>query len=89
MKPKGKAGGIVTLVFVAAVLLVALYIMLRGLGVSPDYDFGAGAYYYADIPASEQVPEAAVRTTVPVWVHIVLFLAWGAFMYWLWKKIDR
>ena len=89
MSRKGKAGRIVTLVFAGAVLLAALYIMVNGLGLSPDYDFGAGAYYYADIPSGEQVPDASVRTSVPLWVYILLFLGWGALMYWLWKKMDK
>ena len=89
MSRKNRAGRIVTLIFAGAVLLAVLYIMVRGLGLSPDYDFGAGAYYYADIPSGEKVPDAAVRTSVPLWVHILIFLGWGALMYLLWKKIDK
>ena len=89
MKFSKKTGRIVTMVFTGAVLLAVFYIMIKGLGVSPDYDFGAGAYYYADIPSGEKVPEAAVRTAVPLWVHILLFLVWGAIVYWLWTRIEK
>ena len=36
------------------VLAAAVYIMVRGLGLNPDLDYGAGAYYYADIPEYEK-----------------------------------
>ena len=45
----------VTILTVVAVLGCAVYIMACRLGLSPDYDFGAGAYYYADIPGFESV----------------------------------
>ena len=64
--------------------------MVNGLGLVPEYDFGAGAYYYADIPDYQNViQDDAFKTSVPVWVHIVLFLVWGAIMWWLWKRIDK
>ncbi len=64
--------------------------MVNGLGLVPEYDFGAGAYYYADIPDYQNViHDDAFKTSVPVWVHIVLFLVWGAIMWWLWKRIDK
>lgn len=86
---KRKAGRIITIIVAGVVLLAALYIMVRGLGLVPEYDFGAGAYYYADIPDYQNiVKDEGFRTAVPRWVHILLFLAWGALMYWLWKKID-
>jgi len=86
---KRKAGRIITIIVAGVVLLAALYIMVRGLGLVPEYDFGAGAYYYADIPDYQIiVKDEGFRTAVPRWVHILLFLAWGALMYWLWKKID-
>ena len=79
-----------TLVVAGVVLLVAVYIMCRGLGLVPGYDFGAGAYYYADIPDYQKIiKDEAYTTTVPTWVNIVLFLAWGVLMYRLWKRIDR
>lgn len=64
--------------------------MLRGLGLSPDYDFGAGAYYYADIPDFEKhVGEGAYQSGLPLWAAILIFLGWGALMYLLWIWIDR
>ena len=38
------------LVVGVATLAAVVYIMVRRLGLNPDLDFGAGAYYYADIP---------------------------------------
>ena len=80
----------VTILAVVAVLGCAVWIMARQLGLAPEYDFGAGAYYYADIPGFEKVVRDDVyHTDVPVWVHVVLFLGWGWLMYRLWVWIDK
>ena len=81
---------VVTIVAVVAILCVALYIMWRGLGLSPDYDFGAGAYYYADNPALQDLADRpAYTTTVPKWIHYLFFFAWGALMWAVWKWVDK
>ena len=78
------------LVVGVAALAAVVYIMVHRLGLNPDLDFGAGAYYYADIPDYEHKLNWDVyEAQLPFWVYLVLFLAWGALMYWLWKKIDR
>lgn len=88
-KPSKKtAAGIAIIVVMTAVLAVAIYIMVTRMGLADNLDFGAGAYYYADIPDYEKV-DASFATKVPRWVHILLFLAWGALMYKLWKFVDK
>ncbi len=73
-----------------AVLLLALWIMAQGLGLVEGLDFGAGAYYYADIPEFEKYVRAdAYDSHLPLWLAILLFLAWGALMYLLWIWIDK
>ena len=91
MSPKGKKiFKIATAVLAVAVLAVAIWIMVRGLGLSPDHDFGAGAYYYADIPDFEKyLGGRSNPTAIPYIVYVLLVLAWGALMYFLWKWIDR
>ena len=80
----------VTILTVVAVLGCAVWIMAQRLGLAPEYDFGAGAYYYADIPGYENVVrDESYHSDVPVWIHIVLFLAWGWLMYRLWVWIDN
>ena len=80
----------VTILTVVAVLGCAVWIMAHRLGLAPEYDFGAGAYYYADIPGYEKVVrDDAYHTDIPVWIHVVLFLAWGWLMYRLWVWIDN
>lgn len=80
----------VTIGVFVAVVICAVYIAANRLGVVDGYDFGAGAYYYADIPGYENlINEDSYNASVPVWVHIVLFLAWGWLMYRLWTWIDR
>lgn len=70
-------------------MLAALYIMAHGLGLVDSLDFGAGAYYYADIPGFEKyVRDDAYQSGLPLWLAIILFLAWGALMYLLWIWID-
>jgi len=80
---------VITIVTVVITLVCALYIMAKGLGLVDSLDFGAGAYYYADIPNFQKyVREDVYTTKVPYWVHVVLFLAWGWLMYRLWLRLD-
>ena len=79
-----------TVVLAVIVLCLAGYIMWRRLGLSPDYDFGAGAYFYADDPAIQDLTEKASYTSsTPKLLYYALFFAWGAAMWFLWKWIDR
>ena len=81
---------VVTVLVVVAILFCAFWIMGHKMGLVPDYDFGAGAYYYADIPGFENIEKEGVyKTKVPYWIHVVLFLAWGWLMYRLWVWIDK
>ena len=69
---------------------VALWIMANGHGLQEELDFGAGAYYYADIPDFEKYTEAAAYSSrLPYIVYVALFLLWGWLMYRLWKRIDK
>ena len=72
------------------ILLSALFVMTRQLGLVDELDFGAGAYYYADDPAIQDMAEkASYPSSTPKWVYYLLFFAWGALMWFLWKWIDR
>ena len=76
--------------FGAAVVILVIYIMANGLGLVDGLDFGAGAYYYADIPEfAKYVNADHYASHVPMVVHIVLFLIWGTLMYSLWTWLDR
>ena len=80
----------VTAIAVVAVLVCACVIAAKGLGLVDGYDFGIGAYYYADIPGFEKLlNDNAYQTSVPLWIHIVLFLAWGWLMWRLWMWIEK
>ena len=79
-----------TVVLAVIILLLAIYIILAQKGLNPEYDFGAGAYYYADDPAIQDLAERASFTSaVPKWIYYALFFAWGALMWFLWRWIDR
>ena len=90
MGKRPKAAGIALLLVGGAILAAAVYIMVHRIGLNPELDFGAGAYYYADIPDYEhRLNWDSYQAQLPYWVYVLLFLAWGALMYWLWKVIDR
>lgn len=90
MKHKKNILPAATTAVVVAVVACAIVIASKGLGVVEGYDFGAGAYYYADIPGFEKImKDDAYSTSVPIWCHIVLFLGWGWLMYRLWVWIDN
>ncbi|MBR1405778.1 MAG: hypothetical protein IJ578_02440 [Bacteroidales bacterium] len=81
---------VVTILVVVAIVFCALWIMAGRQGLVSGYDFGAGAYYYADIPGYEKIVRDDVyQTKVPYWIHVVLFLGWGWLMYRLWVWIDK
>lgn len=71
-------------------LVTAVYIMVNHLGLADSLDFGAGAYYYADMPGFEKLVGSDHYTTqVPMWLLIALFFVWGAAMYRLWSRIEK
>ena len=81
---------IVTVIMAVIVIVMAAYIMINRLGLVEGYDFGGGAYYYVDIPEFEKiVDQDAFKAKTPVWVHVVLFIAWGWLMWRLWLWIDK
>ena len=82
---------VITILVVVITLFLAGWIMANKLGLVEGYDFGAGAYYYADIPTeqySEIVNEDAYQTSVPKWIYYVLFFAWGWLMRRLWVWVE-
>ncbi len=91
MSGKGKIFvKILTLTVIGATVLAALYIMAHGLGLQDSLDFGAGAYYYADIPDYDKLTQGThYAARLPFWVYVVLFLVWGTLMYKVWKWLDR
>lgn len=85
-----KIGTSLTWLTVMLLCTCALVIMIRGLGLVEGYDFGAGAYYYADIPGFEtMINDRAYQSELPLWLYILLFWGWGALMYRLWCWMDR
>ena len=90
MKKRWSAGSIAALVVGVLVVAAAVFIMARGLGLNPDLDFGAGAYYYADIPDYQKTLDWDVYAArLPFWTYLLLFLAWGCLMWRLWKRMER
>lgn len=74
----------------AGILLLTGYIIVHHLGLIDSLDFGAGAYFYADIPEfSKYVNGQHYISKTPMWALIVLFLIWGAIMYRLWSWLEK
>ena len=91
MNKQHKIFKVITIVAVVITLFLAGWIMANQLGLVEGYDFGAGAYYYADIPTeqySEIVNEDAYQTSIPKWIYYVLFFAWGWLMWRLWCWVE-
>ncbi|MEE0955341.1 MAG: hypothetical protein U0L49_05915 [Eubacterium sp.] len=89
-KKKSLKSLIINLAILIPTAISAIYIMVQSLGLSDKLDFGAGAYYYADMPGFQQWTDAPhYQSPVPMWVLILLFLAWGALMWKLWIFIDK
>lgn len=71
-------------------IIEAIHIMIHGQGLSDKLDFGAGAYYYADIPKfATLVNGDHFQSQVSMPVLILLFLIWGFLMYRLWVWMER
>ena len=82
----------ITILVVVITLFIAVWVMVNRLGLVEAYDFGAGAYYYADIPTDQYVEidrEGVFRTSFPKWIFYVLFLAWGYLMWRLWVWVEN
>lgn len=85
-----KTGRVIVLSITLLSVGVAIYIMVHQIGLQKELDFGAGAYYYADIPDYEKVDaDGRFITKIPKWVYYFLFLAWGFLMYKLWGWLNK
>lgn len=78
-----------TILFIIAVI-IACYMMSKGMGQVPGIDFGPGQYYYTDIPGWQKyfVPNH-YENHVPMAVLIGLFFAWGFLMYKVWTYLEK
>lgn len=74
----------------AVILGLTGYIMYHHLGLIDSLDFGAGAYYYADIPGFAALVDGShYVSATPMWALILLFLIWGFLMYRLWVWLEK
>ena len=65
-----------------AAIAEAVHIMKNGFGLLEQLDFGAGAYYYEDIPGfASLVNGSHYQSPVSMPILIILFLIWGFLMY--------
>ena len=72
-----------------AAIAEAVHIMKNGFGLLEQLDFGAGAYYYADIPGfASLVNGSHDQSPVSMPILIILLLIWGFLMYRLWAWIE-
>ena len=85
-----KVGTIVISIVMVAAVIAAAIVIGGHYGLLPGLDFGAGQYYYTDIPGWERYFSVeGIRDTHPRWLYYLLFAAWGYAMYQFWRWIDR
>lgn len=90
MKAKKVFFTAVKVLCMAGIAGLMLYIMGNHLGLADSLDFGAGAYYYADIPEfTKYINGTHYTSQTPMWVLTVLFLIWGFLMYRLWVWLEK
>lgn len=76
--------------FILSIIVSVVIVMYKNMGLISKFDFGAGAYYYTDIPNFEKyINNSIFKTKFSIWFLTALFLIWGAFVYKLWCYIDR
>lgn len=76
--------------FIFSIVVSVVIVMYKNMGLISKFDFGAGAYYYTDIPNFEKyINNSIFKTKFSIWFLITLFLIWGVFVYKLWCYIDR
>ena len=76
--------------FIFSIVVSVIIVMYKNMGLISKFDFGAGAYYYTDIPNFEKyINNSLFKTKFSIWFLITLFLIWGVFVYKLWCYIDR
>lgn len=76
--------------FIFSIVVSVIIVMYKNMGLISKFDFGAGAYYYTDIPNFEKyINNSIFKTKFSIWFLITLFLIWRVFVYKLWCYIDR
>ena len=72
-----------------AAIAEAVHIMKNGFGLLEQLDFGAGAYYYEDIPGfASLVNGSHYQSPVSMPILIILFLIWGFLKFRLWTWME-
>jgi len=71
---------ILSILVLASVIIAAMYIMHNNLGLIEGLDFGAGQYYYTDIPGWDKIffgeKSITIGTNHPILFFSIFFL-WG------------
>ena len=76
--------------FIFSIVVSVIIVMYKNMGLISKFDFGAGAYYYTDIPNFEKyINNSIFKTRFSIWFLTALFLIWGVFVYKLWCYIAR
>ncbi|MCQ2070685.1 MAG: hypothetical protein MJZ68_06115 [archaeon] len=70
-------GKIVKIALSLGVVALVVYIMVNGIGLVDGLDFGAGAYYYADIPEFDKLSRSDLDFSGSALAVIVFFVVWS------------
>ncbi|KJS81441.1 MAG: hypothetical protein JM58_16745 [Peptococcaceae bacterium BICA1-8] len=71
---------ILSILVLASVLIVAIYIMRNNIGLIEGLDFGPGQYYYTDLPGWEEIffgEKSITLGTKQPFLFFGLFFLWG------------
>lgn len=82
--------GIGAVVIMNVVIVSDIVIMFTESGLSKKLDYGAGAYYYTDIPGFEQMFYTASYVSGNENIYLwILFVLWGVLMIGLFNLINK
>ncbi|MDD7424481.1 MAG: hypothetical protein PUK31_05690 [Candidatus Methanomethylophilaceae archaeon] len=70
-------GRVAGIVLGAGALILIGYVMANGIGLVDGLDFGAGAYYYADIPEFDKLTASTTDFGDSSFAVIAFFVIWS------------
>ena len=81
---------VITLTVIVITFVLSIYIIINQLGIVDKYDFGAGAYYYTDIPDYDKIIKDGENvSSINKSIYYILFICWGWLMWKIWIWVDK
>ncbi len=81
---------VATILLIVISIVMVVYIIINRLGLIESLDFGAGAYFYADIPDFEKYMDIDLSDGKYSYIsYLLLSIIWAIFVFFIWLKIDK